>query len=145
MPTWKSNYPYPAFRETNVVGVRGLVKPKHIWDGSLIVALKVSPERVRVPTIKTLDTRKLAADLTESARAIDNKRGFGFELGTGTDVFDGNHIPFGRKDGILDVGLMSVPDINSIALSDQRKEQLGHGSFDLEPRKEELKHKCETN
>jgi len=122
LPTWKSNYPDPALRETKVVGVGGLVIPKHIWDGSLIVAFKVSPERVRVPTIETLDTRKLAADLTESARAIDNKRGFSFELGTSTDVFDGNHISFGRKDGIFDVGLMSVPDINSIALSDQRKE-----------------------
>ena len=102
------------------------------------MACEVRPESVGVPTIETLDTRVLATDLTESTCAVDDKRRFGLDRGAGSDVFDRNHIPFGGENSLLDVGLVSVPDINTVALSEQGKEQFGDRSFNLETGKEKL-------
>lgn len=138
LPAGEADNPNPTFGEADVVGVRALVKSEDIGKASLIMDVEVAPERVGVPALESLDAGELAGKLAEATSAVDNEGRLSLNALACSNVLDWDNISLLGENSRLDVGLVPVPDINSVTLSVHGKKEFRHRTLDLVSRQEQL-------
>lgn len=110
----------------------------YVCDSVIIEGVEVRPEGVGVPALESLNAGDLGGELTESAGTVNEELGVVDNLGLGGGVLDRDNVTLEAESSLLDIGLVTVPDVDAVSLSEEGQEKLGDGAFNLETGKEEL-------